>query len=256
MTTLLPNLRNCLPASAAAGRHFLQRQLPRAALFHSHHHAPPSPPFSTTASTILSSALTHVPEHGFTDMALTLGARDARYLDITTNLFPRGPFEIIYYHLVMSRLDLHQRVQFPSAEARELGVGQKIRTLVVERLRANEKVLGRWQEALGLMSLAGNIPTSITELAKLSDEIWYLVGDTSVDTAWYTKRASLSAVYASTELFMTQDTSPDFISTWKFLDRRLEDVQALGRATSEVGNYLDFTANAVMNILRSKSVIR
>jgi len=48
------------------------------------------------------------------------------------------------------------------------------------------------------MSLARNIPTSISELAKLSDEIWYLAGDTSVDTAWYTKRASLSAVYAST----------------------------------------------------------
>jgi len=55
---------------------------------------------------------------------------------------------------------------------------------------------------------------------------------------------------------MTQDTSPDFTSTWKFLDRRLEDVQTLGTVTSEVGTYLDFTANAVMNILRSKSIIR
>lgn len=48
------------------------------------------------------------------------------------------------------------------------------------------------------MSLAGNIPTSISELAKLSDEMWYLAGDTSVDTSWYTKRATLSTVYAST----------------------------------------------------------
>jgi len=55
---------------------------------------------------------------------------------------------------------------------------------------------------------------------------------------------------------MTQDTSPDFISTWKFLDRRLEDTQTLGKATSEFGDYLGFTANAVMNILRSKSVIQ
>ncbi|RPB21505.1 ubiquinone biosynthesis protein COQ9, partial [Terfezia boudieri ATCC MYA-4762] len=245
MATLLRSLRNHLPTSVAADRHFLQHQLPRAALYHSHHHGPPPPPFSPAASAILSSSLTHVPEHGFSDMALTLGARGTGYLDITTNLFPRGPFEIVYYHLVMSRLNLHQRVQFPSAEAnggRELGVGQKLRTLVVERLRANEKVLGRWQEALGLMSLAGNIPTSISELAKLSDEILYLAGDTSVDTTWYTKRASLSAIYASTELFMTQDTSPDFISTWKFLDRRLEDIQILGKATSEVGDYLGFTA--------------
>jgi len=57
------------------------------------------------------------------------------------------------------------------------------------------------------MSLAGNIPTSISELAKLSDEIWYLAGDTSVDTAWYTKRASLSVVYASTGMCFPKSPS-------------------------------------------------
>lgn len=89
-------------------------------------------------------------------MALTLGARDAGFLDISTNLFPRGAFELVYYHLVMERLRLHERVQFPSAEAnggaQELGVGQKIRTLVIERLRANEKVIGRWQEVSSLVT--------------------------------------------------------------------------------------------------------
>lgn len=43
-----------------------------------------------------------------------------------------------------------------------------------------------------------NIPASIRELGELSDEIWALAGDTSVDTSWYTKRASLGAVYAAT----------------------------------------------------------
>lgn len=134
------------------------------------------------------------------------------------------------------------------------------------------------------MAMPSNIPTSIAELAELSDEMWYLAGDTGVDTSWYTKRATLSAVYASTgmsipnvrdlercvvvgltnikflcyviEMFMTQDQSPDFSSTWKFLDRRLQDVYILGKTASEVGDYLGFTAHAVMNILRSKSIIR
>lgn len=51
------------------------------------------------------------------------------------------------------------------------------------------------------MSLAGNIPASIHELTKLSDEIWFLAGDTSADTSWYTRRATLSAVYASTGIY-------------------------------------------------------
>jgi ubiquinone biosynthesis protein COQ9 len=35
------------------------------------------------------------------------------------------------------------------------------------------------------------------ELARLVDEMWFLAGDKSVDFSWYTKRATLSAVYAS-----------------------------------------------------------
>ena len=48
------------------------------------------------------------------------------------------------------------------------------------------------------MALPENIPDSLRELAKLSDEMWFLAGDRSVDFSWYTKRGTLSAVYAST----------------------------------------------------------
>ena len=47
------------------------------------------------------------------------------------------------------------------------------------------------------------VSTSIAELARLSDEIWFLAGDTSVDSSWYTKRASLSMVYSSTGKILT-----------------------------------------------------
>lgn len=48
------------------------------------------------------------------------------------------------------------------------------------------------------MSLAENIPASVSELAKLSDEMWFLAGCDSHDMDWYTKRAALSGIYAST----------------------------------------------------------
>ena len=48
------------------------------------------------------------------------------------------------------------------------------------------------------MSLPQNIASSIAELARLADEMWFLAGDKSVDFSWYTKRATLSAIYAST----------------------------------------------------------
>lgn len=53
-------------------------------------------------------------------------------------------------------------------------------------------------QALAIMAQPRNVRTSIAELASLSDEIWYLAGDISTDTSWYTRRASLSTIYAST----------------------------------------------------------
>jgi ubiquinone biosynthesis protein COQ9 len=48
------------------------------------------------------------------------------------------------------------------------------------------------------MALPENVGSSVRELARLADEMWYLAGDRSVDFSWYTKRATLSTVYAST----------------------------------------------------------
>ena len=109
-------------------------------------------------------------------------------------------------------------------------------------------------QALALMAQPSNMPTSISELSSLSDEIWFLSGDQSVDSSWYTKRASLSAIYAATDLFMTTDKSLQFVNTSEFLDRRLEDMQAVGRAAGSVGQWVGFTAHAALNVLRSKGV--
>ncbi|KAF8476135.1 hypothetical protein BDZ91DRAFT_779140 [Kalaharituber pfeilii] len=203
----------------------------RPPLYHSHQHAPPPPPFNNAETAILFSALNHVPEYDFSDMALTLGARDTGYHGILVNLFPRSPLELIIYHLVNERLNLHKRVDFGpnwgkdarggvagsgfASDVKEMEIGWKIR---IERIRANES---HWQEiivgtvseldidpsctvllkALAIMALPSNIPTSIAELV----------------------RSQMRC-----ELFMTQDKSHDFASTWDFLDRRLRDVKVLG----------------------------
>lgn len=129
-----------------------------------------------------------------------------------------------------------------------------MRSLILARLHANEPVIHKLQEALTLMSLLGNIPASVAELARLVDEIWYLAGDESVDGSWYTKRALLAGVYASSEMFMTQDTSVGFKQTEEFVDRRLEDVKAVGSTAGAVTEWVGFTGLATVNVLRSWGV--
>jgi ubiquinone biosynthesis protein COQ9 len=104
------------------------------------------------------------------------------------------------------------------------------------------------------MAQPTHLAPSLAELARLSDEIWYLAGDTSVDSSWYTKRASLSAIYSATEVFMTQDQSPGFKDTERFLDARLEDVMKIGGFLGGVGEWVGYTGASVVNVLRSKGV--
>ena len=104
------------------------------------------------------------------------------------------------------------------------------------------------------MAQPSYVPASFAELARLADEIWFLAGDTSVDTSWYTKRASLSAIYSAAEVFMTQDTSKDFAETEQFLDARLEDVIKVGGFFGALGEWVDYTGHSAINVLRSKGV--
>ena len=244
------NLRMLLRVPPAL-RLSLMRQ-PQRSLYHSYEHTP-APPYPQSEDTILRSALAYVPQHGFTQQALTLGAKDCGYLDISTNLFPKGPFSLVEHYLVTQRLGLKDRIAFPDDK---WGVGRRVRSLVLARLRANADagVVGQWQSALALMSLAENIPTSIKELARLSDEIWFLAGDTSVDTSWYTKRASLSSIYAATEMYQTTDQSTDFRDTEQFLDRRLDELRVMGGAVSNTIEWASFQAGGMVNLLRSKGV--
>ena len=102
-----------------------------------------SPSSESEEYAILSTALKHVPSHGFTSAALSLGARDAGYLDASVNLFPRGPFDLVDYYLTTQRLALEESTDLSNAK---LGVGAKVRALALRRLQANEAIIHRWQE--------------------------------------------------------------------------------------------------------------
>ena len=104
------------------------------------------------------------------------------------------------------------------------------------------------------MAQPSYVPPSLSELAKLADEIWFLAGDESVDTSWYTKRATLSTIYSATELYMTQDKSANFIETEQFLDNRLEDLKNVGGFMGALGEWVNYTGHSTVNVLRSKGV--
>lgn len=216
--------------------------------YHSYEHAP-ADTYHTAERAILAAAMKHVPEHGFTLDAIKKGAIDSGHLEISHNLFPSGPFDLIRFHLLTQRIRL-QEVHLKDTD----GTGGKIRTLLQARLKANEPYIHQWQEALAVMAFPSNIAAALGELHELSDEVWHLTDDQSADMAWYTKRASLSAIYASSDMFMTQDNSPLFSDTYAFLDRRLREVHTVGSSVSEVTQFVGFQLWQASNILASKGI--
>ncbi|KAF4589356.1 Ubiquinone biosynthesis protein coq9, mitochondrial [Ophiocordyceps camponoti-floridani] len=224
--------------------------------FHSYQHATPdNGSFNPVEDAILAASYSHVPEHGFSQRALRLGARDAGYLDISPAAFLNGPFSLIRYHLVTQRKALSSRSRTLFAHDQQPPpVATAVAELTWARLMGNEAVIHQWQEALATMAQPAWLPASLKELALLSDEIWFFSGDKAVDFSWYSKRASLSVIYSTAELFMTNDKSPGFSETREFLERRLGEAGAADKAVASLGQWMGFTMNAGINILRSKGI--
>ncbi|PGH26562.1 rpsU-divergently transcribed protein [Polytolypa hystricis UAMH7299] len=189
----------------------------------------PATKFSSEQCAILSAAINHIPEHGFSTKALTLGVRDAGYLDVSLQLFPEGGELALVMYWFMSR----RQLLWEKAESGELfgenqlSVAEKVKLLIWERLKMNESVIHQFQDALAIISVSLTKGTPLLELDALAGDILYLAGDRSNDISWYSKRLSIAAIYASSEVVMTEDTSPDFASTKEFMERRINDANVV-----------------------------
>ncbi|KAK2768126.1 Ubiquinone biosynthesis protein coq9, mitochondrial [Emmonsiellopsis sp. PD_33] len=230
--------------------------------YHSSFHPAPEPPADTYTpeqSAILSGALQYVPEHGFSIQSLTLGARDAGYLDVSLQLFPKGgEIELITYWLASRRGLLRRKVENGEVfgesgvtGGRELSVDEKVKILILERLKMNEGIIQHWQDALATMSLPFNITPSLAELYALSSDILHLANDRSVNTSWYTKRLSVATVYASADVVMTEDKSVDFTATREFVERRIGDCQSVTDSVGDAKQFLGFVAGSMVGVGRS-----
>ena len=105
---------------------------------HEHH-----PAFSASEDGILSAATRHIPTLGFSVNALAQGARDVGYRDASTNLFPKGSFALVQYHLVTERLALAKN---PGEQHGNGDVKSNVKRLAWQRLQANKAIISRWQE--------------------------------------------------------------------------------------------------------------
>lgn len=183
---------------------------------------------------LLDAALMHVPFDGWSETTFQAAIADTG-IDSTVAraVCPRGSVDLaVAYH---TRGDALMIDRMTAEDLSEMKYRDKIAAMVRFRLEAvtDKEVVRRGTTLFAL-------PQHASDGAKLvwgtCDAIWDALGDTSDDVNWYTKRATLSAVYSSTVLYWLGDTSDGHQATWEFLDRRIDNVMQIEKVKAQVRN--------------------
>lgn len=195
--------------------------------------AGPAAEFLEQRQRLLDAVLYEVPFEGWTESALLAGARAAGFTPTAAlNLFPGGMMEVLEaWH---RRADAQMVETLAGHDLASLRMPQRIALAVRTRL---EQALPHREAVRAAMTFLAN-PLHAAAGARLGyatvDAIWRAVGDRATDFSFYTKRATLAAVYGATVLFWVNDRSPGTTETWAFLDRRLADVGRIPKARAEL----------------------
>ncbi len=177
---------------------------------------------------ILSAALPHVRFDGWQG-ALAAGIRDAGVdAGLAALAFPRGAVDLA--------LAFHRQADAQLADE-PVDPGLRYRDRVAFLVRRRLELVAKDREAVRKAAAMFALPQHAADGAKAvwdtSDTIWSALGDTSRDVNWYTKRATLSAVYSACLLFWLGDESDGFTDTAAFIDRRIENVMQFEKAKAQ-----------------------
>ena len=144
---------------------------------------------------------------------------------------PRGPLDMIDAFADWGDGQMAMRLE--NTDFLRMKIRERVRTAVLARLEA----LAPCKEAEGKAVQAMIRPFRAGEGAgfvwRTADRIWKLLGDRSTDENYYSKRALLAGVLASTTARWLADESDDLTTTKAFLDRRIENIMQFERLKAQ-----------------------
>lgn len=181
------------------------------------------PEVGAARARVLEAALPEVVFDGWSDATLARAVTAAGIEPgVARVAFPRGGIDLA--------LAFHYDRDAQLAEAlatAEMG-GMRFRDRIAHAIMLRLELVAPHREevrrAAALLSLPNHAPDAARAVWNTADTIWNALGDLSRDYNWYTKRATLSAVYSACALYWLGDTTPDLSATREFVDRRIDNV--------------------------------
>ena len=181
---------------------------------------------------LLDAILPHVAFDGWAPIAFDAAVSDLGLSAVEARaMCPRGATDLaIAFH---ERGDAAMVAAIKATDMTEMRFRDKVAYAIRLRLKAVDD-----KEAVRRGTTLFALPHMAPEGTKLiwgtADQIWTALGDTSTDANWYTKRLTLSGVYASVVLYWLGDDSLDGQATDAFIDRRIEDVMQFEKVKARV----------------------
>lgn len=215
---------------------------------------------TTTSAKLLKLALPHIKTHGFTRDALSLSVLSlptplAHPLPDASVTALFGPGDDARRTLVHAWLDDARR-RMKEEAAENMGIGDVLKA----RLRSNEPVLEHLPEAFALLASSSPLPLPllpvdpapiIKHAVQVSNQACWIAHSDARESSWYTRRASISAIYLAAELH--QLTSPKTAPA--FLDSLLENTEQAEKALDETTLFANYVWKSWRGIVRSSGVL-
>ena len=191
----------------------------------------------------------HAARQGWTEAAFKAAAEEAGLTEGEAALAcPKGAFDL--FDAFAARADAAMLEALADLDLPAMRIRDKVRAAVQLRLQAQAP----YKQAARAMTRALARPTRAPEAARLlwrtADRIWRALGDTSTDENFYSKRAILSGVLASTYARWFSDDSEDSQATWAFLDDRIENVMQFEKFKARLKPVSETVQNAVGVVAR------
>jgi ubiquinone biosynthesis protein COQ9 len=201
-----------------------------------------SPLVEDQRATLIEAMLPNVAFDGWSRLALRAAARHiGMAADEALALFPNGAAELVAHFSWW--VDLRMLDRLEGMDLEPLRIPERIALAVTTRL----EILAPWREAerraLSVLALPNHTLLGVRLLYGTIDGIWYAAGDRATDFSFYTKRATLAAIYAATLLYWLDDNSGEFAETRSFFERRLARVASIGKARQRFETVLERLPN-------------
>jgi ubiquinone biosynthesis protein COQ9 len=176
---------------------------------------------------LLAAALPHVTFDGWGEATFRAAAEETGIgLAVARVICPRGALDLACdYH---RQGDRRMAERLATEELSALRFRDRVALAIRLRLSLAEREVVR--RGAALFALPQNAAVGAGLVWGTADAIWRALGDTSSDLNWYTKRATLAAVWSAVVLYWLGDESDGQAASWDFLDRRIGEVMRIEKA--------------------------